>query len=162
MITHMTAEYWKPVCKKLKRIERECMETGPVVDDNPETTTDDSSCLLTLHNPNFKSIPLFPWTFLILILFLRNWTSYCMLFPYVLYIVTCGKVNTRLVKITEIKFDASFWGHAGSIGPVTVVTRPSAWNVSARSNTGIVDSNPSRGMDVCPRFFFRGLVVLFR
>jgi hypothetical protein len=29
-----------------------------------------------------------------------------------------------------------------------VATRSKAWNVSARSNTGIVGSNPTQGMDV--------------
>jgi hypothetical protein len=31
--THMTEEYWKPMCKKLIRIERESMEAGRIVDD---------------------------------------------------------------------------------------------------------------------------------
>jgi hypothetical protein len=31
--------------------------------------------------------------------------------------------------------------------PITVDTRSKAWSVFARSNTGIVDSNPSRGMN---------------
>jgi hypothetical protein len=34
-------------------------------------------------------------------------------------------------------------------GPVTVAARSKAWNVFARLNTGIVGSNPARGMDVC-------------
>jgi hypothetical protein len=33
--------------------------------------------------------------------------------------------------------------------PVTVAARSKAWNVFARLNTGIVGSNPARGMDVC-------------
>jgi hypothetical protein len=37
--------------------------------------------------------------------------------------------------------------------PVTVAARSNALNVFVRSNTGIVGSNPTRGMDVCPRFF---------
>jgi hypothetical protein len=32
--------------------------------------------------------------------------------------------------------------------PITVAARPKAWNVFARSNTGIVGSNPTEGMDV--------------
>jgi hypothetical protein len=32
---------------------------------------------------------------------------------------------------------------------ITVAARSKAWTVFARSNTGIVDSNPTRGMDVC-------------
>jgi hypothetical protein len=37
--------------------------------------------------------------------------------------------------------------------PITEVTRSKAWTVFARSNTGIVGSNPTRGMDVCVRLF---------
>jgi hypothetical protein len=33
--------------------------------------------------------------------------------------------------------------------PVTVAARSKAWNVFVRLNTGIVGSNPARGMDVC-------------
>jgi hypothetical protein len=33
--------------------------------------------------------------------------------------------------------------------PITVAARSNAWNVFARSNTGIVGSNPTQGMDVC-------------
>jgi hypothetical protein len=42
--------------------------------------------------------------------------------------------------------------------PVPVVVRFKARTVFDRSNTGIVGSNPARGMDVCPRFFW---VMLF-
>jgi hypothetical protein len=33
--------------------------------------------------------------------------------------------------------------------PITVAGRAKAWTVFARSNTGIVGSNPTQGMDVC-------------
>jgi hypothetical protein len=36
---------------------------------------------------------------------------------------------------------------------VTVAARSKAWNVFARLNTGILGSNPARGMDVCMRLF---------
>jgi hypothetical protein len=39
-----------------------------------------------------------------------------------------------------------------------VAARSEAWTVFARSNTGIVGSNPTRGMDVYVRLF---CVVLF-
>jgi hypothetical protein len=39
------------------------------------------------------------------------------------------------------------------IAPVTVAARCKAWTVFARSKTGIVGSNSTRGMDVCVRFF---------
>jgi hypothetical protein len=34
-----------------------------------------------------------------------------------------------------------------------VAARSEAWNVFARLNTGIVGSNPARGMDICMRLF---------
>jgi hypothetical protein len=33
--------------------------------------------------------------------------------------------------------------------PITVAARSKAWTVFARSNTEIVGSNPTQGMDVC-------------
>jgi hypothetical protein len=33
--------------------------------------------------------------------------------------------------------------------PITVVERSKAWNIFAGSNTGIMGSNPTQGMDVC-------------
>jgi hypothetical protein len=35
----------------------------------------------------------------------------------------------------------------------TVAARSKAWTVFARSDAGIVDSNPTQGMDVCVRLF---------
>jgi hypothetical protein len=37
--------------------------------------------------------------------------------------------------------------------PITVAARSKAWTVFARSNTGIVGSNPTRDTDVCVRLF---------
>jgi hypothetical protein len=37
--------------------------------------------------------------------------------------------------------------------PITVAARSKAWTVYARSNAGIVGSNPTRGMDVCAHAF---------
>jgi hypothetical protein len=37
--------------------------------------------------------------------------------------------------------------------PVTVAARSKAWNVFTRLITGVVSSNPTRGMDVCMRLF---------
>jgi len=36
--------------------------------------------------------------------------------------------------------------------PVSIAARSKASTVFGRSNIGIVDSNPARGMDMCPRF----------
>jgi hypothetical protein len=37
--------------------------------------------------------------------------------------------------------------------PLTVAARSKVWNVFDRLNTGIVGSNPARGMDVCLSLF---------
>jgi hypothetical protein len=37
--------------------------------------------------------------------------------------------------------------------PITVAARSKTRTVFARSNTGVVGSNPTRGMDVCVRLF---------
>jgi hypothetical protein len=37
--------------------------------------------------------------------------------------------------------------------PITVAARSTAWNVSVRSNTVTVGSNPTQGLDVCVRLF---------
>jgi hypothetical protein len=36
---------------------------------------------------------------------------------------------------------------------IAVAARSEAWTVFARSNAGIMGSNPTQGMDVCVRFF---------
>jgi hypothetical protein len=40
-----------------------------------------------------------------------------------------------------------------SLVPITAASRSKAWTVFARSNTGIVSTNPTQGMDVCVLFF---------
>jgi hypothetical protein len=37
--------------------------------------------------------------------------------------------------------------------PITVAAQSKAWTVFALSNTGIVGSKPTRGIDVCVRLF---------
>jgi hypothetical protein len=44
-------------------------------------------------------------------------------------------------------------GQCRIIWPITVVTWSKAWTVSVRSNTGVVGSNPTQGMDVCVCLF---------
>jgi hypothetical protein len=41
-----------------------------------------------------------------------------------------------------------------NLTPITVVTQPKTWIVFARSNAGVVDSNPTLGMDVYLRLFY--------
>jgi hypothetical protein len=43
--------------------------------------------------------------------------------------------------------------------PTTVAARSKAWIISARSNTGIVGSNLTRGMNVCVGLFCIGCSV---
>jgi hypothetical protein len=49
------------------------------------------------------------------------------------------------------RFDSGEIAHSTYwTGPTTVVARSKAWTVLARSNAGIVGSNPTQGMDsVC-------------
>jgi hypothetical protein len=44
--------------------------------------------------------------------------------------------------------------------PITVDARSKAWTVFARSNAGLVGSNPTQGMDVCVCFYSVLCVVL--
>jgi hypothetical protein len=48
------------------------------------------------------------------------------------------------------------------ISPITVAVLTTAWTVFASSNTGIVGSNPTRGVDVCLRLFCVHAVALRR
>jgi hypothetical protein len=43
--------------------------------------------------------------------------------------------------------------------PITVAARSKTWTVFARSNTGVMDSNPTKGMDVCVRLFCAYVVL---
>jgi hypothetical protein len=49
--------------------------------------------------------------------------------------------------IRNIVFTLSF------ASPITVAAWSQTWTVFARSNAGIVGSNPTQGMDVCVRLF---------
>jgi hypothetical protein len=52
-----------------------------------------------------------------------------------------------------------FEGPNNSLWPLTVAAQSKAWTVFARSDAGIVGSNPTQGMYVCVRLF-RVCVVL--
>jgi hypothetical protein len=43
--------------------------------------------------------------------------------------------------------------------PIAVAARSKAWTVFARSNAGIVGSNPAQGMDVSVRLFYVCVVL---
>jgi hypothetical protein len=42
---------------------------------------------------------------------------------------------------------------------ITVAARSKAWTVFARSDTGVMGSNPTRGMDICVRLFCACVVL---
>jgi hypothetical protein len=86
--------------------------------------------------------------------------------------VSCGprrrrcyaKKNSRLVRSGEyggrvigtILFTAGelyYWARWFSVWQIAVTAQSRAWTVFARSNTGVVDSNPTRRMDVYVRLF---------
>jgi uncharacterized membrane protein len=54
-------------------------------------------------------------------------------------------------RISKSKIYPIAWKLSGMIEnmPITLVARSKAWTVFARSNAGIVGSNPAWGMDVC-------------
>jgi hypothetical protein len=49
-----------------------------------------------------------------------------------------------------------------SLEPITVAARSKAWTVFARSNTGVVGSDRTQGMDVCVRLFCVYVAALLR
>jgi hypothetical protein len=55
--------------------------------------------------------------------------------------------------LTDWEVSLYFTEPSLNCSPITVAARSKAWAVFARSNTGIVGSNPTQGMDVCVRLF---------
>jgi hypothetical protein len=52
----------------------------------------------------------------------------------------------------RLVYDISLWRFM-YLSPIRVSARSKAWSVFPRSKTGLVGSNPTRGMDVCLRLF---------
>jgi hypothetical protein len=65
----------------------------------------------------------------------------------------CRVRLTRRAPTADVKRMILTFNAAEYQAPITVVTRPKAWTVFARSNTGIVGSNPTSGTDVWVRLF---------
>jgi hypothetical protein len=65
---------------------------------------------------------------------------------YYCYYTAATTINTTATATTTPQ---TKYIHANVTAPITVVVRPKAWNVLARSKAGIVGSNPTQGMDVC-------------
>jgi hypothetical protein len=62
------------------------------------------------------------------------------------------------VKNTNVRVRWDVWNYAVSVYhsnklPITVAARSEAWTVSSSSNTAIVGSNSTWGLDVCMRLF---------
>jgi hypothetical protein len=65
----------------------------------------------------------------------------------ILYCLEQNKPHYSLIGyVLILRFSYFVWVLYGS-GPITVVSRSEAWTVFARSNTGVVRSNPTRDMD---------------
>jgi hypothetical protein len=59
-----------------------------------------------------------------------------------------------LVCLRYRKWKDRFEMHISMFMPITVPSRPKPWTVYARSDTGVVRSNPTGGMVVCLRLFY--------
>jgi hypothetical protein len=57
------------------------------------------------------------------------------------------------INIKLIQFFQSNSGVVPTTKPITAAAGSKAWTVFARSNAGIVGSNPTQGMGVCVRLF---------
>jgi hypothetical protein len=68
--------------------------------------------------------------------------------PYV-----CISRISRLIDYLFISLSNDAFKLYRLYGSITVALRSKAWNVFIRSGTRIVGSNPTRDLDVCPRFF---------
>lgn len=89
------------------------------------------------------------------------WLIFCLVLPKYLRVAL---LDTQQEKWSGLKTQTLNFYFRSSLlfVPITVAARYEAWNTPSCSNTRIVGSNPSRGMDVCPRFFFCVSVVLCR
>jgi hypothetical protein len=56
-------------------------------------------------------------------------------------------IRKRYIFVSICKFGPLYFR------PPLIMAASGTWNIFARSNTGIVGSNSTQGMDVCPRFF---------
>jgi hypothetical protein len=59
------------------------------------------------------------------------------------------RAHTLQLLLLTSQLGRSDWFNSYTLMPITVAARSKAWTVFARSNAGIVVSNPTRGMDVC-------------
>jgi hypothetical protein len=59
-----------------------------------------------------------------------------------------------IITLLSFEYEKIEWQYGDcKISPITVAARSKAWTVFASSNTGIVGSNPTRGIDICVRLF---------
>jgi hypothetical protein len=62
-------------------------------------------------------------------------------------------VHKNPLRFTSVSGSVRILGELYSLPPITVVARSETWTVLTRSNTGVVGSNPTQGMDVCVCFY---------
>jgi hypothetical protein len=87
----------------------------------------------------------------------NNTLKYFILLPKIQNMCLCnGQCKRKRNSLTEQKFKL----FVSYVTPITVAARSKAWIVFARSNAGIVGSNPAQGMDVCSVCLFCVCVVL--
>jgi hypothetical protein len=63
------------------------------------------------------------------------------------------RISPSFVFFVPVRLGTSILECSAMCSPITVAERSKAWTVFARSNAGIVGSNPNQGMDVCVRLF---------
>jgi hypothetical protein len=56
------------------------------------------------------------------------------------------------IEPAPIKYAFDWWCYM-YLKPITVAARSEVWTVFVCSNTGVLGSNPTRGMDACVRLF---------
>jgi hypothetical protein len=108
-------------------------------------------CLHKLHlynklQPDRLCFGFFKWLNLFSKLCVGNWHLW----------IAFMSVYSRCIFLSSYFLSQWFYAAANS------TARPKAWTVFARSNTGIVGSNPTRGMDntdVCVRLFYVYVVL---
>jgi hypothetical protein len=76
--------------------------------------------------------------------------------------VPCGCVKLNFLAVVELRWKIGPFYHRLIFQGFRGICRsqgPKAWTAFARSNTGILCSNPTRGIDVCARLFCVNVVL---
>jgi hypothetical protein len=99
--------------------------------------------------------PLFPLS--------KLWEVFCFNIAAALSSMSSGYVSHNTVILSCIKYtvDETLLNNVREKQPITVAVRNKTWTLFARSNAGIVGSNPTQGMDVCLRLCAFVLFCMF-